>query len=199
MFLRNWKNIQAVKLLGSVETAQPTVFGSASRALKAYNGSIGAGSLSWFASEGGSSYNSSLLTGLKLSGGWTSAAGGAALSAMTIASGLGPVLAVGSGSAAEAEEDYTLTDITSLTSAGYSYGLPYKNAAGRWVAWVARKLTNNTGAALTVSELGIYLPLYSGSAGAPVSMVVLVYRRLLAAPVSMAAGESRSFLLKFDA
>jgi hypothetical protein len=199
MFLRNWKNIQAIRLFGSVETAQPNVFGGSSRALKAHNGSIGAGALSWFASEGGSgSYSSSQLCGLKISGGWTNASGAAALSQMIVAAGLGPLLAPGSGTGKENEEDFSLSDITELSHVGYSYGIPYRSAAGRWVGWVSRTMTNNSSAPVTVSELGIYLPLYNGASGSPVSMAVLVYRKLLAEPVTLGVGESYNFTLKFD-
>ncbi len=34
MFLRNWDNIQAIKLAGAVETYSPTLWGNQSKALK---------------------------------------------------------------------------------------------------------------------------------------------------------------------
>jgi hypothetical protein len=36
MFLRNWDNIQAIKLVGAVETINPGIWGNASRTLKDY-------------------------------------------------------------------------------------------------------------------------------------------------------------------
>jgi hypothetical protein len=199
MFLQNWESIQAIKLAGSVETASPTVFGGASRTVKGHNGVISAGVMSWFGDEKVSSstyYSSAVLCGLKLSGGWTNASGGAAIVAMNPAAGLGPVLAVGSGTSAVNNEDYTLVDITNLTHGSYSYGRLKRFTSGWWEGWIGRTLANSTGASVTVSELGIYLPLYCGNTSSTISMAALVYRELLPAPVVMANGESFTFGLK---
>jgi hypothetical protein len=199
MFLQNWESIQAIRLLGGVETAAPTVFGGSSRALKGHNGTVSPGSMSWFGAESIASatyFCSAQLCGLKPGGGWTAASGAAELAAMNVASGLGPVLAVGSGTAAVTPLDYALEDITTLTHAGYSYGRPCRDAAGWWRCWVGRTLSNQTGSPVTVTELGIYLPLYCGSTSATVSMAALVYREPLPEPAVLAAGESCGFAIK---
>ncbi len=199
MFLQNWESIQTIRLLGGVETASPSVFGGSSRALKGHNGTVTAGSMSWFGAESISSatyYCSAQLCGLKPGGGWTAASGAAELASMSVASGLGPVLAVGGGTEAVTPLDYTLSDITTLAHAGYSYGRPYRDAAGWWRCWVGRTLLNQTGSPVTVTELGIYLPLYCGSTSASVSMAALVYRELLPEPVTLAEGESFGFALR---
>lgn len=201
MFLRNWESIQAIRLTGSVEASTPTVFGEGSKALKGYDGSVAAGSITWFGYEKMSSstyYSSVMVCGLKLAGIWTNASGAAALDAMNVAADMGPVLAVGSGSAKADYEDYTLTDITGLTHVSYTYGKPYFNAAtGYWYGWVARTFTNGTGASVTVSEIGVYLPLYCGYTSSKPSMAVLVCRERLSAPVTIANGGSFSFGLRF--
>jgi hypothetical protein len=201
MFLRNWFNIQAIKLTGSVEVASPSVFGNGSKALKGYNGTVAAGVMNWFGDERITSstyYSSALLCGLKLAGGWTNASGAEALVNMTVASGIGPLLAVGSGDAEEDFEDYTLTDITDLTHVSYTYGTPYYDEEAEcWTGWVARTLTNNTGEEVTVNELGVYLPLYCGNTASKPSMAALVYREVMASSVVMPNGGSFTLGLKF--
>ncbi len=201
MFLRNWESIQAIRLTGSVEASTPTVFGEGSKAIKGYDGSVAAGSITWFGYEKMSSstyYSSVMVCGLKLAGIWTNASGAAALDAMNIAADMGPVLAVGSGTAEADYGDYTLTDITGLTHTSYTYGKPHYDASdGSWTGWVTRTLTNATGAEVTVNEIGVYLPLYCGYTSSNVSMVVLVYREKLSVPVVMQNGDSFSFGLKF--
>ncbi len=196
MFLQNWESIQAIKMTGAVETATPTVFGGCSKALKGHNGTVSAGSMNWFGNENISSstyYSSALLCGLKLSGGWTNASGAAALLALNPGPGLGPLLAVGSGTAEPTAEDYALADITGLTHVSYSYGTPRRLSTGWWSGWVGRTLANNGGSAVTVTELGIYLPLYCGGSASTVSMAALVYRELLSRPVVLPSGGGFTF------
>ena len=218
MFLRNWDNIQAIKLVGAVETINPGIWGNASRTLKDYAGNITAGVMSYFNmkyysftyySTEYAAIGSADISSLKISGAWNTALGAEELAGRNIGIcySYGGIIAVGSGTAAVNYNDYTLNDITDLTHVAYNYSTFLRNDAGKWTGFVCRTLKNETAAAITVTEVGIYLPLFYANGNATdtaalsvsaCGSVYLVWRELLPEPVTLSPGKSYNFAVNFE-
>lgn len=211
--LRNWDNIQAIKLAGAVETYSPTLWGNQSKALKDYAGNISAGNMGYFNMRyfyvGGvtTALGSADASGLKIQGVWNTAIGAAALVAKTLGNcyNYGGILAVGTGTGAVSYNDYTLSDITTLTHVSYNYALVTRNSSGKWGGYLGRTLRNDTAADITVTEIGIYLPLFYADASGAQDFLVssygsayLVWRELLSSPVTLSPGESYNFAVNFE-
>jgi hypothetical protein len=151
MFLRNWDNIQAIKLVGAVETINPGIWGNASRTLKDYAGVVSAGAMGYFNmkycsftyySTEYAAIGSADISSLKISGAWNTALGAEELAGRNIGScySYGGIITVGTGTAAVNYNDYTLNDLTDLTHVAYNYSTFLRNDAGKWTGFVCRHL-----------------------------------------------------------
>ena len=102
----------------------------------------------------------------------------------------GFVLFVGDGTTEPAETDYKLANAVKLDVTGASCT---HNANGK--TYVTRSFTNNTGADVTVKELGCYI--FCCNAGSHPSYnatpIVMIGRTVLDTPVTIANGDSQTF------
>ena len=101
----------------------------------------------------------------------------------------GFVLFVGDGITEPAATDYKLTNAIELDVASASC---IHNANGK--TYVARTFTNNTGADVTIKELGCYLfaSNVAGKNATPIP-IVMIGRTVLDTPVTIANGDSQTF------
>ncbi len=101
----------------------------------------------------------------------------------------GFVLFVGDGTTEPAETDYKLANAVELDVTGASCT---HNANGK--TYVARTFTNNTGADVTIKELGCYLFASNvrGQGSTPIP-IVMIGRTVLDTPVTIANGDSQTF------
>ena len=106
----------------------------------------------------------------------------------------GFVLFVGTGETAEAATDFNLNTPVelSVTSASCTH-----NAYNKTL--VARTFQNNTANAVTVKEVGLYLFAHQGSSTASSFYpVILIGRKVLDVPVTLAVGDTYTFTYNLD-
>lgn len=106
----------------------------------------------------------------------------------------GFVLFVGTGETVEAETDYQLNTPVelSVTNASCTHTAYNKTL-------VARTFQNNTASAVTVKEVGLYLFAHQGSSTASTFYpVILLGRKVLDVPVTLAVGDTYTFTYNLD-
>lgn len=103
----------------------------------------------------------------------------------------------GSGTADESYDDYAITGFSGQVHVSYAYSTnPVYNAAtGKWTYTVTRIMANNSGAAVTVGEIGLFLGIGITTSG---TGNYLMYRKKLATPFEVANGANYSISLDFE-
>ena len=109
--------------------------------------------------------------------------------------GAGPSILLGSGDTAVTFDDYALD---SIISSGWTKGTPiigtpsYNSETRKWTNTISFACTNTSGSDLTIREVGIISGFRSSAVG------VLIYREVLATPVTIANGNSSTITLNLE-
>lgn len=100
-------------------------------------------------------------------------------------------IALGSGTTQPTKEDYKIeTPITTLTSNGASNNIRQSGVyLSDYIITATQNVVNNTSNAITISEIGLFTGNSSGC--------ILLTRDVIA-PVTLAVGESKTFILSVD-
>lgn len=100
-------------------------------------------------------------------------------------------IALGSGTTQPTKEDYKIeTPITTLTSSGASNNIRQSGVyLSDYIITATQNVVNNTSNAITISEIGLFAGDTSGC--------ILLTRDVIA-PVTLAVGESKTFILSVD-
>ena len=177
MLLRNYYNWLAMLTMGVTNTDTST-FGDGHLNTKCYNGTIYASSTS----------PSSTAIGI----------GRSVNTAITpaCAANNGSII-IGSGDTAVTFDDYALA---SIISSGWTKGTPivgtpaYNSETKKWTNTISFVCTNSSGSTITIKEVGIVTYIYDYGA----SLSSLVYREVLATPVTITNGNSSTITLNLE-
>ena len=107
-------------------------------------------------------------------------------------------IAIGNGDTAVTFDDYALD---SIISSGWTKGTPvigtpsYNSETKKWSNTISFIVTNSSGSDMTIKEAGIYT---NATANASATLVSLIYREVLASPVTITNGQSKTITLNLE-
>lgn len=105
-----------------------------------------------------------------------------------------PSIIFGSGDTPVTYDDYMLasqisTDIVKSNIYNNPSRCSYNASTKKWTSYITMTLTNNSTSAITIKEVGIKMALY----GTTIAQSALVYREVLASPITISAGETVTY------
>lgn len=213
MWLRNFDNLQVIRLNGAVESATPNFFGNGSLSLKKTSGYVTQLRYDIIAESSGSR---SICTNYPLrisdfSSSWNNATSLSEFEEKTDSKGL--CLIFGSNNTEVSYDDYTIEPFMkgieelklSFVSQGIS-SLIYNQSNGKFYSIMDKTIRNDNEDDITINELGIiigssmssyawnrYNNDNSNSGG-----IFLLYREVLENPITLRKGELYTFNIKFE-
>lgn len=214
MWLRNFDNLQVIRLNGAVESATPDFFGNGSLSLKKTSGYVTPLNYTLIA-ESSDSRNICTNYPLKISdfSNWNDATSLSEFGKKKDSKGL--CLIFGSNNQEVSYDDYTIEPFMkeeeelklSFVSQGIS-SLIYNQSNGKFYSIMDKTVRNDNEEDITINELGIiigssmssnsYLWGYYNNNNNSSGGIFLLYREVLENPITLRKGELYTFNIKFE-
>lgn len=215
MWLRNFDNLQVIRLNGAVESATPDFFGNGSLSLKKTSGYVTPLSYVLIAESSGSK-NICTNYPLKISdfsSSWNNATSLSEFEEKTDSRGL--CLIFGSNNTEVSYDDYTIEPFMkeeaelklTFVSQGIS-SLIYNQSNGKFYSIMDKTVRNDNEEDITINELGIiigssfssssYTWNYYNNNNDSSGGIFLLYREVLENPITLRKGELYTFNIKFE-
>lgn len=215
MWLRNFDNLQVIRLNGAVESANPDFFGDGSLSLKKTSGYVTPLTYTLIA-ESSASKNIGTNYPLKISdfsSNWNNATSLLEFGKKIDSKGL--CLIFGSNNKEVSYDDYTIEPFMkeeeelklSFVSQGMS-SLIYNQSNGKFYSIMDKTVRNDNEEDITINELGIIIGSSTSSSGYRWNLynndnstsggIFLLYREVLENPITLRKGELYTFNIKFE-